>query len=211
MAAKNPVLADLSSLTPDQRNARRRTERSHASLEKSLERFGAARSIVIDEDGRILAGNGTFEAAGAIGIDKVLVVETDGDTLVAVQRKGLSEAEKVELALRDNRASDLSVFDPETMVELVEAHPEVEIGDLWTEVEWKELTVGVVDPPDDDPGDPTTSLDPDALVLKLTFTDHEEKMAFIDSLSRASGALPDLSTPEQKIKYVLDQFIARNF
>lgn len=210
MAAKNPVLADLSTLTPDQRNARRRTERSHASLEKSLERFGAARSIVIDEDGRILAGNGTFEAAGAIGIDKVLVVDSDGDTLVAVRRSGLSEAEKIELALRDNRTSDLSVFDPGTMVELVEAHPEVDITDLWTEVEWKELTVGAPDDDDDQGDDPTQSLDPDALTLKLSFEDHDGKMRFIDALSRAGGLMSSISSAEGQLLHALEHFIARN-
>ena len=210
MTPKNPVLADLSSLTPDQRNARRRTERSHTSLEKSLSRFGAARSIVIDEDGRILAGNGTFEAAGAIGIDKVLVVDSDGDTLVAVRRSGLSEAEKVELALRDNRTSDLSVFDPDTMVELVEAHPEVDITDLWTEIEWKDLTVGVAEPDEGEGDDPTESLDPDALVLKLTFPDHEEKMRFIDALARATALIPDISTAEGRLLHALEHFIARN-
>ena len=45
---------------------------------KSLEEVGAARSGVIDEDSNILAGNGTFEALSAVGIDKVRVVEASG-------------------------------------------------------------------------------------------------------------------------------------
>lgn len=82
---------------------------------RSLEEVGAARSIVIDEDGRILAGNGTAEAAAQIGIDKVKVVEADGNTIIAVRRRGLTPAQKTALALYDNRTSDLSEFDPDIL------------------------------------------------------------------------------------------------
>ena len=53
-------------------------------------RVGAARSIVIDEDGVVLSGNATIEAAAQAGIDRVKVVEADGNEIVAVQRKGLT-------------------------------------------------------------------------------------------------------------------------
>jgi hypothetical protein len=70
-----------------------------AILERSLEKHGAARSIVVDEDGRILGGNGIVEAAKRVGIEKIIPVETDGKSLVAVVRKGLTEKQKTELAI----------------------------------------------------------------------------------------------------------------
>ena len=68
----------IQNLVPDPQNARKRTDRSANLIEESLKRYGAGRSIVSDENNRILAGNGTVEGAKAAGIENVRVVETDG-------------------------------------------------------------------------------------------------------------------------------------
>ena len=65
-------------LKNDHKNARRRTDRSSALIKESLQRYGAGRSIVIDEENRILAGNGTIAGARAAGIKNVRVIETEG-------------------------------------------------------------------------------------------------------------------------------------
>jgi len=49
----------LTALVPDPRNARRHNGRNLALIEASLREVGAARSIVVDEGGVILAGNAT--------------------------------------------------------------------------------------------------------------------------------------------------------
>jgi hypothetical protein len=115
-------MAELKDLKPDHRNARKRTKRSSALIAESLERFGAARSIVIDENNRVLAGNGTLEGAKAAGIQNVRIIETDGTELIAVRRSGLSEDEKIGLALADNRAGDLSAWDSSMLQQLAEDH-----------------------------------------------------------------------------------------
>lgn len=102
----------------DPKNARRRTERSYRMLQESLEAVGAARSIVIDETNMILAGNGTVEAAGRAGIERVKVVDADGDTIVAVRRRGLSADQKTALALYDNRTADEAEWDAEVLAAL---------------------------------------------------------------------------------------------
>jgi hypothetical protein len=112
----------ISSLKQDPKNARKRTAQSKHLIEESLNRYGAARSIVIDESDRILAGNGTVDAASRSGITKVRIVETDGDEIIAVRRTGLTEDEKVGLALADNRTSDLSEWDAEMLQKLSEEH-----------------------------------------------------------------------------------------
>ena len=61
-------MTSINSLLPDHKNARKRTDRSASLIKESIDRYGAARSIVIDEDNRILAGNGTIEGAKAAGI-----------------------------------------------------------------------------------------------------------------------------------------------
>ncbi len=154
---------NLSDLTSDPQNARKRTDRSTELIKESLGRYGAARSIVIDEENRVLAGNGTIEGAKAAGIKSVRVIETDGNEIIAVKRIGLSEEDKVGLALADNRTSDLSEWDQEMLHRLSEEHdlsPWFEQEDLdelfnVTEVDPVE---GNTDPDDvpETPEDPTT-------------------------------------------------------
>ena len=115
-------MTKINDLKSDHKNARKRTDRSSSLIQKSLEKFGAARSIVIDEENRILAGNGTIEGAKKAGLENVRVIETDGREIIAVKRTGLTEDEKVGLALADNRSSDLSEWDDEMLQMLSEEH-----------------------------------------------------------------------------------------
>jgi len=116
------ALASISDLKSDHKNARRRTDRSSDLIKESLQRYGAARSIVIDEENRILAGNGTIDGAKAAGIRRVRIIESEGDEIIAVKRTGLSEEDKVGLALADNRTADLSEWDQEMLHRLSEEH-----------------------------------------------------------------------------------------
>jgi len=115
-------VASINDLKSDHKNARRRTDRSSDLIKESLQRYGAARSIVIDEENRILAGNGTIDGAKAAGIRRVRIIESEGDEVIAVRRSGLSEEEKVGLALADNRTADLSEWDQEMLHRLSEEH-----------------------------------------------------------------------------------------
>ena len=115
-------MTSINDLQNDHKNARKRTDRSSKLIAESLSKFGAARSIVIDENNRILAGNGTIAGAKAAGIKNLKVIETDGKEIIAVKRTGLSEDEKVGLALADNRTSDLSEWDLNMLEELSQEH-----------------------------------------------------------------------------------------
>src|SRR4051812_49918078 len=81
----------------------------------SLQHVGAARSIVIDEDNVILAGNGVTEAAAEAGITKLRIVDAAGDELVAVRRTGLTDEQKRALAIYDNRTAELAEWDAEQL------------------------------------------------------------------------------------------------
>ena len=154
-------MASIDDLKSDHKNARRRTDRSSSLIAESLKRYGAARSIVIDEDGRILAGNGTVEGAKKAGIGKLRIIETEGDELIAVRRSGLTEDQKVGLALADNRSSDLSEWDNDMLRKLSEEHdlkPWFEDDELLAEV--LDTVDGNTDPDDvpEPPADPITKL-----------------------------------------------------
>lgn len=102
---------DVRSLVADPHNRRKRTPRNVDMLRESLEVVGAARSIVIDEDDLVLAGNGVAAAAAAAGITSVRVIESSGDELIAVRRRGLTDEQKRALALYDNRTAELAEWD----------------------------------------------------------------------------------------------------
>lgn len=110
--------AHLRDLTPDPKNARKHNPRNVGMLVDALQEVGAARSIVIDEEGVVLAGNATIEAAAEAGITKVVTVDADGETLVAVRRTGLTPEQKTRLALYDNRVAELADWDESVLTEL---------------------------------------------------------------------------------------------
>ena len=99
-------------ITPDRKNANKGTERGRYMVEASLRETGAGRSIVLDKDGRIIAGNKTFEAASDIGLP-IRIVETDGRELVAVKRTDLDLDDDTgtarKLAYFDNRAGQVGL------------------------------------------------------------------------------------------------------
>lgn len=125
----------LSQLTSDPKNARRHTPRNVGTIVDALHEVGAARSIVIDEDGVVLAGNATMDAAIEAGLSKVQVVDGDGETVIAVRRTGLTSEQKTRLALYDNRAAELAEWNPEILAELA---PE-EIQGMFSDKELAEI------------------------------------------------------------------------
>jgi len=108
---------EITDLKQDLTNRRKHTPRGAKMLLESIEHVGAARSIVIDEDNEILAGNGVADAAAEAGITKVRVIETDGKTLIAVRRVGLSPEDKRALAIYDNRTGELSKWDADQLMD----------------------------------------------------------------------------------------------
>lgn len=104
-------MANISDLRFDDKNFNQHTEYGMSLLEKSLRENGAGRSILIDKDNNIIAGNGIIEAAGNIGLEDLQIVETDGSKIVAVKRTdiALDSAQGRQMALADNAtaAADL--------------------------------------------------------------------------------------------------------
>lgn len=97
-------MQSIEDLRPDALNFNRHTERGMELLEKSIKENKFGRSILVDKDGNIIAGNATVEAAKKLGSKKIKVIETTGEELVVVKRTDLEidSKEARELALADN-------------------------------------------------------------------------------------------------------------
>lgn len=99
--------ATIADLIPDDRNLNKGTQFGQHLIEKSLRELGAGRSILLDKNNRIIAGNKTTENAAAIDLKDVVIVETDGTKLVAVKRTDidLDSEQGRRMALADNATS----------------------------------------------------------------------------------------------------------
>ena len=100
----------------DSKNYRVHSDKNKMIIDKSLKELGAGRSILIDSENEIIAGNGVFEQAEKQNI-KIKIVETDGTELIAVKRTDLKTGDKKrkKLALIDNHSTDTSNFDFEVI------------------------------------------------------------------------------------------------
>ncbi len=129
---------NVSELTPDHNNANEGTERGRKMLERSLEKLGAGRSIVLDKNRRVIAGNKTLEVAHDIGLFDIVVVRTNGRQLVAVQRDDLDltddEGEARQLAYADNRVGQVSLAFDKSVIKNDVARG-VDLADWFTGIE----------------------------------------------------------------------------
>ncbi len=135
----------LVDLRPDDGNANRGTERGTYMLRRSLEKLGAGRSILLDKNGRIIAGNKTAESAADVGLDDVLIIRTRGDQLVAVLREDLDlddpTGQARELAYADNRTAQVSLdWEPQSI--LTDLNAGADLSDWFQPWELEGLTGG---------------------------------------------------------------------
>ena len=84
---------NIEELIQDDHNLNKGTKEGQRLMERSFRELGAGRSILVDRDGRIIAGNKSQRAAIAAGIKRVRVIETDGDELIAVKRTDLRSSQ----------------------------------------------------------------------------------------------------------------------
>ena len=115
----------IKDLIPDDKNFNKGSEFGNSLIEKSFRKFGAGRSILLDKNNRIIAGNKSVENAGAIGMENVIIVESDGTQIIAVKRTDIDLDSPIgrEMALADNASAKANiVFDAELIqAELTEA------------------------------------------------------------------------------------------
>lgn len=118
----------------DAHNYRIHDDKNLKLIKRSLKKLGAGRSILIDADGVIIAGNATYQTAQELGIP-VETIKIDGSKVVALQRTDLhtQDKERKEMALMDNTTS---------------ANPNYDYGEIQTDFSADELpSLGIDDIP----------------------------------------------------------------
>jgi ParB-like chromosome segregation protein Spo0J len=94
----------ISSLSFDPANARKHGERNLAAITASLRRFGQQTPIVIDKSNVVRKGNGTLQAAIAMGWDSIDCIRTE-----------LTSSDAIAYAIADNRTSELAEWDEDIL------------------------------------------------------------------------------------------------
>lgn len=173
----------LSDLKLDTKNANKGTKRGREAVAASLKQFGAGRSVLIDRDGNLIAGNKTAEQAVNAGIENVIVVQTNGTQLVAVQRMDLSidDSKARGLAIADNRTSELGLdWDADVLRELI---PDLDLQPYFSTDEIAAI-LGIKDDAGDEPAatDQSDALK-DAYSVLVACTDEASQLALLERLT----------------------------
>jgi len=112
-------MAKITDYRPLPNNPNKGTQKGVGAIEQSVRQLGAGRSILVDKDGVIIAGNHAQEAFVNAGIDDVIEVETDGTQIVVVKRTDMTadSAAGKKMAIMDNRSSELGLSWDDVVVE----------------------------------------------------------------------------------------------
>ena len=130
--------ATVADLRQDERNYRKHSEENKKRIKKSIDECGLGRSVVVDADGVLVAGNGVQSVLPED--TPIRIVETDGTELVVVKRTDLHEGDqrRKKLALADNATSDNVEWDFDVMAaDGWDEQAVAEFGVAWPELDDK--------------------------------------------------------------------------
>lgn len=111
----------LAELRFDDRNANAGSDAGNELLGKSIDESGVGRGVLIANDGTLIAGNHVTRKLIEKGITDIIIVPTDGKTLVVTQRTDIEPGTKEfhALAIGDNAVAKLNInFDAVVLEEL---------------------------------------------------------------------------------------------
>lgn len=178
----------LDAFTPDPRNPRARSDRAKATLAQSLRDFGPARSVVVDGRGRVVAGNGTVEAARAIGITDALVIDAPDDAIVVVRKGGFSPAQSRAYSVADNQTTDLSTFDDDDLLAALDELTELDFPLTATGFSSEELDVLLAEAEEGVAAETEADDEPPADLFRPWESDNEWGVPTLDLTQQGSAA-----------------------
>lgn len=187
----------------DKRNYRKHNDRNKELIRKSLDECGAGRSIVIDNEGEIIAGNGIYEQAQQLGL-KTKIIETDGSELVVVKRTDLqtNDEKRKQLAIMDNSTSDSSEFDIELLQSDFDVPELVDFG----------IDVADVDIDDDFENEEEKDETEKGfrITYELVFNNEDEQEQWYRFLQAVKRKYPEIETISERLLAVTNDWISKN-
>ncbi len=199
-------VVNIETLVQDDHNFNKGTEAGRELMERSFKQLGAGRSILIDKDGHIIAGNKSQLAAMAAGIKKVRIIETQGDELVAVKRTDLSldSKEGRELALADNLTTQINLQWDEAELQSVAAQEGIDLPDWGLDLE--DLNIS-----DEDEIERKRKEFEQRMANGENLEEDEEYQAFVEKFDKeAKKTTDDCYTPELVYEAVAD-WVAKEY
>ena len=176
----NTEQIQVSSLNSDPANARKHSDRNIDAIKSSLARFGQQKPIVVDANNVVRAGNGTLEAAKALGWEEISIVRSD-----------LIGPEMTAFAIADNRTAELAEWDYEILGQVLGALEGDEEGRA-SELGWAEHELVNILAADWTAPEPTADLEEMGVIAapptgeethssgRVTITFSEDEIALID-------------------------------
>ena len=108
----------IAQLELDPNNVRTHDPRSLEAIRRSLDEFGQRKPIVITDANVVVTGNGTVQAAQALGWADIIAVRIP---------KGWADEKVRAFAIADNRTSELSTFDTAKLLEQLTELADVQV------------------------------------------------------------------------------------
>ena len=105
-------------LKPDPSNARQHSAKQIRQIAKSIETFGFNVPVLIEADGKVIAGHGRLLAAKRLGWTEIPTIPLDH----------LSESQKKAFMIADNRLAEVAVWDDRLLAEHLKALASVELA-----------------------------------------------------------------------------------
>ena len=122
----NLEVALITDLVPWAKNPRIHPPEQIERLCASMKEFGFTAPITIDEEGKVLAGNGRLSAALALG---------HTGHIPALRVSGLTDAQKSALVVVDNKIGETAVWDEQLLELTIDSllDTDLELGELGDE------------------------------------------------------------------------------
>lgn len=185
----------VATLIPDPANVRRHGPRNLDSIKGSLTRFGQQKPIVVSKDNVVVAGNGTLEAAKALGWTEIDII-----------RSSLKGPEATAFAIADNRTAELAIWDDDGLKETLHALQE-ENEALFAATGFTDAELTVLFP-DDDVNAPDKADDREKLPeikYSIVFDDQQQQDSFFAFLRHLKSRYPEFATTGSRLQAFIDE------
>jgi hypothetical protein len=170
----------MTKYTPDPQNARLHPERNKQLIRQSLEEVGAGRSILVGGDDTIIAGNGVYEQAQALGLT-VREVIASPDELIAVKRPDLTGEAATRAAIFDNATGETSSWDVEALRQLQVAMPALLAGLDEVQAEFDAAMAAMDEEAQEEAG---VDLVPEQWMVLITCNDEAQQINLLDRMTQ---------------------------